>query len=119
MQCTKNTRNGVTLDDLWATHLPNRFHLPDMPGTNDDSNAGEQPALDDIEETTQGHPEDEDRDIIGEPDPNAGEQPYPDDIEETTQGHPDEDDMDIIDQPDPNAGKQPYPGDVEPTGDAE
>ena len=102
-----------------ATHLLERTHLPDMPSNDDDPNAGERPDPDDIEETPQGHPNDEDMDIIGEPDPDAGKQPYPDDIEETTQGHPEDEDMNIIGEPDPNSGKQPYPGDVEPTDDSE
>lgn len=102
-----------------ATDLLDRSHLPDMPSNDDAPNTGERPDPDDIGETTQGHPEDEDMDIIDKPDPDAGKEPYPDNIEETTQGHPDEDDMDIIDEPDPNAGKEPYPGDVEPTDDGE
>jgi hypothetical protein len=58
-----------------------------MPSTNDeDPNAGKQPYPPDIEETTQGHPEDEDMDIIDEPDPNAGKQPYPGDVETTDGG---------------------------------
>lgn len=85
--CNKNTRNAVTLDGLWATHLPGRTHLPDMLSTNnEDPNAGKRPYPPETEETTQEHPNNEDMDIIDDPDPDAGKHPYPDDVKPTGDG---------------------------------
>jgi hypothetical protein len=57
-----------------------------MPSNDEDPNAGKQPYPDDIEETTQGHPDEDDMDIIGKPDPDTEKQPYSDDIEPTDGG---------------------------------
>lgn len=58
-----------------------------MPSTNnEDPNAGKRPYPPEIEETTQGHPNNEDLDIIDDPDPDAGKHPYPYDVKPTGDG---------------------------------
>ncbi|WP_049909038.1 hypothetical protein [Halorubrum saccharovorum] len=52
----------------------------DDSGSSNDTAVGKTEYPDNIDQTTQGHPDQDDMDIIDEPDPNAGKIPYPDEV---------------------------------------